>query len=68
MYATGLRISETISLEFKNIDLEECIVRVMGKGSKERIVPINDYAIEALEDYLNNYRPLLVKNSDTNYF
>ena len=39
----------------------------MGKGSKERIVPINDYAIEALEDYLNNYRPLLVKNSDTNY-
>ena len=67
MYATGLRISETISLEFKNIDLEECIVRVMGKGSKERIVPINDYAIESLEDYLNNYRPLLVKNSDTNY-
>lgn len=67
MYATGLRISETITLEFKNIDLDECIVRVMGKGSKERIVPINDYAIDALNNYINNYRQLLVKNIETNY-
>ena len=67
MYATGLRISETINLEFKNIDTEECIVRVMGKGSKERIVPINDYALDALNNYLTNYRPLLVKNNYNNY-
>lgn len=67
MYATGLRISEAISLEFKNIDTEECIVRVMGKGSKERIVPINDYALNALNIYLTEYRPLLVKNRDTNF-
>ncbi|MCH5166477.1 MAG: site-specific tyrosine recombinase XerD [Erysipelotrichales bacterium] len=67
MYATGLRISETITLEFKNIDTEECIVRVMGKGSKERIVPINDYALDALNDYLTNYRPLLIKNDYNNY-
>ena len=45
MYSSGLRISELISLEFKNIDLNECIIRIMGKGSKERIVPINDIAI-----------------------
>lgn len=67
MYATGLRISEAITLEFKNIDPEECIVRVIGKGSKERIVPINDYALDALNDYLKNYRPLLVKNNINNY-
>lgn len=67
MYATGLRISEAITLEFKNFDTEECIVRVIGKGSKERIVPINDYALKALNDYLENYRPLLVKNSMNNY-
>ena len=67
MYATGLRISEVISLEFKNIDFEECIVRVMGKGSKERIVPINDYALNALSTYINEYRPLMIKKDINNY-
>lgn len=67
MYATGLRISEVITLEFKNIDYDECIVRVMGKGSKERIVPINDYAIKYLKDYIDNYRPELVKKEINNY-
>lgn len=67
MYATGLRISEVISLEFKNIDYDECIIRVMGKGSKERIVPVNDYAIKYLKEYINNYRPELVKNEINNY-
>lgn len=67
MYATGLRISEVISLEFKNIDYDECIIRVMGKGSKERIVPVNDYAIKYLKEYIDNYRPELVKNEINNY-
>lgn len=67
MYATGLRISEVISLEFKNIDYDECIIRVMGKGSKERIVPVNDYAIRYLKEYIDNYRPELVKNEINNY-
>lgn len=67
MYATGLRISEVISLEFKNIDMEECIVRVMGKGSKERIVPINDYALKALNTYIEEYRPLMIKKEINNY-
>ena len=67
MYGTGLRISEVITLEFKNIDFEDCIVRVMGKGSKERIVPINDYALEAIKDYVENYRPSLVKKQLNNY-
>lgn len=67
MYATGLRISEVINLEFKNIDFDDCIVRVMGKGNKERIVPINDIAIKYLKDYIDNYRPLLIKKNLNNY-
>ena len=67
MYGTGLRISEVINLEFKNIDVEDCIVRVMGKGSKERIIPINDVAINALNNYLENYRPSMLKGDINNY-
>ena len=67
MYATGLRISEVINLEFKNIDFDECIVRIIGKGSKERIVPINDYALEALNDYLNIARPNMLIKGENNY-
>jgi integrase/recombinase XerD len=67
MYATGLRISEVVNLEFKNIDFEDCIVRVMGKGSKERIVPINSIALDALDNYIKNYREDLIKNDVNNY-
>jgi len=67
LYSSGLRISELISLEFKNIDLNECILRVMGKGRKERIVPINDVAIHFLKIYVKDYRHLLVKKEQNNY-
>lgn len=67
LYATGLRISELINLEFKNIDLNECIVRIMGKGSKERIVPINDLAIKYLKIYVKDYRYKLVKKEQNNF-
>ena len=67
MYATGLRISEIVGLEFKNIDTEECIVRIMGKGSKERIVPINDIAIDALNVYIKEYRPNMLIGNIHNY-
>ena len=67
LYSSGLRISELISLEFKNIDLNDCIIRVMGKGSKERIVPINDVAIHYLKVYVKDYRHLLVKKEQNNF-
>ena len=67
LYATGLRISELISLEFKNFDLNECIIRVMGKGSKERIIPLSDIAINYLKIYVKDYRQKLVKNEINNY-
>lgn len=63
LYSSGLRISELTSLELSNIDLDECLVRVMGKGSKERIVPLGDYAIDALKEYIYYYRPLLNKHN-----
>mgnify|MGYP000696706604 FL=1 len=67
MYATGARISEVINLEVNQIDFEECIIRVVGKGKKERIIPLDDVAIEALDNYINNYRPFLIKNETCNY-
>lgn len=67
LYATGLRISELINLEFKNIDLNDCIVRIIGKGSKERIVPINDMAIKYLKIYVKGFRHKLVKTEQNNY-
>lgn len=67
MYATGARISEVINLEVNQIDFEESIIRVVGKGKKERIIPLDDVAIEALDNYINNYRPFLIKNETCNY-
>ena len=67
LYATGLRVSELISLKFNDIDLTNDFVRVIGKGSKERIVPISDLAVKWLSIYLNQYRPIILKNKDSEY-
>lgn len=52
LYGTGLRVSEMLNLTFHDIDLENCTLRCSGKGRKERIVPIGEYIIEALKNYL----------------
>jgi integrase/recombinase XerD len=52
LYATGLRVSELVNLEMSNVDLSLGYVRVIGKGSKERIVPMGKSAIEHLQQYL----------------
>jgi len=67
MYATGLRISETIGLKFENIFREDNFIRVMGKGSRERIVPFNNKAGEELARYLNESRPNLIKDKISDY-
>ena len=61
MYASGLRVSEVVELPFGQINLSAGLVQVTGKGSKERIVPIGELAIEWLEKYLISSRPVLVK-------
>ena len=62
LYAAGLRVSELVNLKFLDVNLEACFVRVLGKGSKERVVPFGLYAKNKIDDYINNSRPLLLKN------
>ncbi|MDX6605755.1 MAG: integrase/recombinase XerD [Solirubrobacterales bacterium] len=64
MYASGLRASETISLEIADVDLEHGIVRARGKGSKERLVPVGGKAIAAVRVYLRVGRPKLIRSHD----
>jgi integrase/recombinase XerD len=61
MYASGLRVSEGTGLDLGDVDLSEEIVRVTGKGSKQRIVPVGSQAIIALRAYLRSARPLLAR-------
>ncbi len=60
MYACGLRASEAVGLERRDVDLEAGVLRARGKGSKERIVPIGSKAVESLRVYLRDARPGLV--------
>ena len=66
LYGTGLRISELLNLKIFDIDFENCIIRCIGKGNKERIVPIGEYVIKYLQEYLN-YRKLLLKKKNNKY-
>jgi len=56
MYGCGLRVSELVGLPLKSVNFQEKIVKIIGKGSKERMVPINDYALEFLNDYIVKVR------------
>lgn len=63
LYATGLRATELINLDLINIDISNMVVKVYGKGSKERIVPLSKIAVNYLDLYINKYRPMMfVKN------
>ncbi len=61
LYATGIRVSELVNLRLQDIDLENATVRTMGKGSKERIVPLGEYALRYLTIYLQDYRSAMLK-------
>jgi integrase/recombinase XerD len=61
LYSSGLRVSELVSLKLEDIHLEAGFLRVLGKGSKERIVPVNTRAIEKLKSYINQQRPQILK-------
>ena len=63
MYATGLRVSELISLQLSDLHLEMGFLQCFGKGAKERIVPIGDVAIQSIENYLQHGRPKLMKKN-----
>lgn len=56
LYATGLRVSELVGLEFSQVSIDPGVVRVIGKGGKERLVPLGEEAIECLQVYINQAR------------
>lgn len=62
MYGTGLRVSELVNLNLNDIDLFNATVRTIGKGNKERIIPMGDFAIDALNIYIEEYRDSMLKN------
>jgi integrase/recombinase XerD len=68
MYASGLRVSETINLSIHDFIWDERIVRVMGKGSKQRVVPIAEQSFEFVMQYRKSGRTSLKKSSETDIF
>lgn len=67
MYSSGLRVSELVNVKIHDIDVSNCIIRIMGKGKKERIVPLGDYAIKYIELYLKEHRNKLIKRELNEY-
>ncbi len=65
LYSSGLRVSELTQARIENVDLDEAVIRVTGKGNKTRLVPVGRRASEALSDYLSTERPGLVKSDRT---
>ncbi|HAR5727446.1 TPA: tyrosine recombinase XerC [Staphylococcus pseudintermedius] len=57
-YATGIRVSELVSLKTEDVDLEMCWIKVLGKGGKERIVPFGEFCRQSIEQYLAEFAPI----------
>ncbi|GAI47800.1 unnamed protein product, partial [marine sediment metagenome] len=54
LYGTGIRVGELVNLNIGDIDFNEKIIKVLGKGSKERILPLSNISIRAIQEYLKN--------------
>ena len=61
LYATGLRVSELVGLTFEQLNMRQGLVRCVGKGNKERLVPLGEIALDFLQDYLMMARPEILK-------
>ena len=68
LYGAGLRVSEAVGLERHSVDLEQRLVRCLGKGSKERVVPIGREAADSVRRYLSRGRPYLERRNQTELF
>ena len=64
MYASGLRVSELVGLELASVNLNQGVVRITGKGGKERLVPLGEEALSWLQRYLGEARPALMSGQD----
>jgi len=65
LYSSGLRVSEIVSLKYADLNSADRLVKVSGKGSKERIVPIGQQAAKAIQDYLKNCREKIIPGRNT---
>ena len=65
LYATGLRVSELISLKIEQVNMRQGLVRCVGKGNKERLVPLGEIALDWLQDYLLEGRPAILNGQVT---
>lgn len=70
LYSAGIRVSELVELEYRNVDLVQRVIKVFGKGSKERIVPINKTCVDTLNRYIKDRKLIELKYGpfDKNYF
>ena len=67
LYATGLRVSELVELNFQQVNFRQGCLRVVGKGEKERLVPVGEEAMDWLERYLNHARPMILGARQSDY-
>ena len=67
LYATGLRVSELVELNFQQVNFRQGCLRVVGKGEKERLVPVGEEAMDWLERYLNQARPMILGARQSDY-
>lgn len=65
MYATGLRVSELLSLRFRNVNMQNGLITVHGKGNKQRSVPVSSFALEFLRKYIDGPRKRVKGSKDT---
>ena len=63
LYGLGCRVSELIKIELKDVDLQEAHIRLLGKGNKERLVPLTDFLLKKIKFYIESARPQLIKNN-----
>ena len=69
LYSCGLRVTELVSLEYHHININDEYIRILGKGNKERLLPMGDLAMEYLSQYEKEARPFLIKKGQTDgYF
>lgn len=67
LYSSGLRISEAVDLTVKDVDIENSFITVIGKGDKQRIVPMGKEAVRLLNKYINDSRPVIISNRESEY-
>lgn len=68
LYATGIRVSELVNLQMNELGMLQGVIRVTGKGGKERLVPMGETALDCLSDYLKNARPELLSKPSNSVF